>query len=460
MKTTWSFCRRQSEGCGFTVSPVKPQEFTSRQSLCLCGEQIVIAFFFVTFLLFPCRSSAQTRIEVTPMVSVSETYDDNLDLENTNKKSDFITTVTPGADLSVQSEKTNLALRYFPSFVRYADYDQYNSTRHSAGLNLGQSLTEYLKFDLTDSYLKSEDPLEDTLDLQGRRQTRNQYWVNTARASVAYRFGAENRATVGYGNEYRKNKEVTLDNSEIQTPFASLAYWFDVKNGAELNYTYTDAHFWTDGPLPADDDYTGHSAGLRYIRRFTPQTRGYAGYTYTTRNFEGLEEDYVVHNGHVGAEHAFSPEYSVSGSVGYFIRVNDFSDNQSGPTFTASLTRNFSRGSIVVGGDGGWGEQYLTRGAGQQTGFTQYYSGFVRGTYQILEPLSAYAGALYRHDKEDSDLKSQLLRGNAGLRWSFWRWYALSLDYTYSNRNGDNDPDDYTSNRVMLLFSVVKPYRW
>jgi hypothetical protein len=403
---------------------------------------------------------SEMRIEVTPRISVSETYDDNIDLEDTNRKSDYITAVTPGADLTVQSEKTNFSLRYFPSLVRYADHDDNNTTRHSAGLKLGQALTEQLRFDLTDTYLKSEDPLEDTLDLQGLRQTRNKYWVNNARAAFGYRFGPENTVSAGYGNQYRKNSDVTLDNSEIQTPFASLAYWFDVKNGAELNYTYTDAHFWSDDGTLTHDDYTGHRIGMRYIRRFSPQTKGYAGYTYTTRDFDGVTEDYDVHNGLVGAEHAFSPEYSVAGSVGYFFRVNENSDNEGGPTFTASLTRTFSRGSITAGGDGGWGEEYQSRRAGQRSGFTQYYGAFVKGTYRILEPLSAYAGVSYRHDKDDTDDVAQVLRGNCGLKWSFWRWYSVSLDYSYVNRNDDSDIDDYKSNRVMILFSVAKPYRW
>ena len=460
MKAGADFSQRQSEYCGFTVSPVKPQKLTSREPLCLCGEQIAFAVMLLSFLLFPCLADAQTRIEVTPMISVSETYDDNIDLENTNKKSDFITTVSPGIVLAVTSQNTNLSLQYVPSFEWYADYDEYNSTSHSAGLSLSQALTEYLSFDLIDSYLNTEDPLEDTLDLQGLRRGRSRYWVNTAQASFRYRFGAENSVRAGYRNGYLKNDDVTLDNSETQTPFASLGYWFDVKNGAELNYEYTDAHFWRDDDLPPADDYTGHSAGLRYIHRFTTQTRGYVGYTYTTRDFDGIEEDYDVHSGLLGVEHAFSPEYSMAGSVGYFIQVNDFSDNESGPTFTASLTRTFSRGSITAGGDGGWGEEYVSRGADRGTGFTQYYGAYIRGSYQILEPLSAYANLSYRHDKDDADEVSQFYRGNCGLRWSFWRWYSLSLDYSYASVNRDNDIDDYTNNRVMLVFSFGKPFRW
>jgi uncharacterized protein (PEP-CTERM system associated) len=140
------------------------------------------------------------------------------------------------------------------------------------------------------------------------------------------------------------------------------------------------------------------------------------------------------------------------------MRVNEITDNDSGPTFTLSLTRTFSRGNITIGGDGGWYEEYLQRGL--TSNFRQYYGGFVRGTYQILERLSFYAGASYRYEKDQLDFTSDFIRANCGLRWSFLRWFSLSLEYTYADRNDDIEIDSYTDNRVMLILSASKPYRW
>jgi hypothetical protein len=408
-------------------------------------------------LLWLGSAFAQRQIELIPGISVSETYDDNIDLEPDNEKSDYITAATPSLTLNVLSQNTKLGVSYAPSFVWYADFTDNNNTRHLATANWEQQLTQYLSLHFTDTYLNSEDPLEDTTDLQAVRTTRNKYWVNTASASFGYVFGAENRINAGYNREDRENDDVTLEDSEVQTPFADLTYWFDVKNGIGLNYSYTDAEFTRDDSIPADDDYTGHSAGARYIRRFSPHSSGYVAYTYTTRDFDGLEEDYDVHNGSVGLDHAFSPEYTLTAGAGYFIRVNDISGNQDGPTFDLALTRAFSRGSITVGGDGGWGEEYLERDG---TGFTEYYGGYARGTYQLLERLSAYAGVSYRQDKDEQDVRSKFLRANCGLRWSFMRWFSLSLDYSYADRNDDVEADSYTNNRVMLVLSASKPYRW
>jgi hypothetical protein len=241
---------------------------------------------------------------------------------------------------------------------------------------------------------------------------------------MGYVFGAENSLNVGYSREDRENDEVTLDDSKVQNPFANLTYWFNAKNGVEMTYRYTDVEYTRDDNVSINDDYTGHQPGIRYIRRFSPHSSAYIGYAYTTRDFDGVTEDYVVHDGYVGAEHAFSPQYSISARGGYYLRVNDISEDQDGPTFTASLTRTFARGSIVIGGKGGWDEEYLERGFGTTSGFTKYYGGYAKLTYQILEPVSIFAGGSYRHDKDELNIRSDLVRANGGFTLTFSNWTA------------------------------------
>ena len=170
-------------------------------------DSLISALLSLTLLcgLLEARADAQTRIEVTPMINVSETYDDNIFLAKDNKVSDYITVVTPGIALGLVQEHTNFQVRYAPSFYRYADRDDQDNTAHSAGLTFGQDLVEGLRFNLTDTFLKSEDPLEDPQNLQGIRQTRNKYVTNVADANLGYIFGAENRVNVGYRYNYYEN---------------------------------------------------------------------------------------------------------------------------------------------------------------------------------------------------------------------------------------------------------------
>jgi putative beta-barrel porin BBP2 len=414
-------------------------------------------FLLILLFSFSPTAFAKYHFDFTPSISVSEVYDDNIYLSSTNERSDYITTVTPGFNLNILSENNHLELSYAPGFVWYGKEDQNDTIRHSGSLAFGQDLTQHLKFELTDTYIKSEDPLEDTEDIEGIRNTRNTYQRNTARISLRYLFGPENSLTVDYRHSLLENEDKTLDDGRTQVPSAKMIYWLNVKNGLELNYGYTKADFWRDDNSIAGDDYDGNSAGIRYIHRFSPHTKGSIGYDFETRDFDGLSEDYDVHTGSIGFDHEFSPDLSLSVGGGYFIQKNDWSDNEDGYTYNVSLMKQFERGSISIGGDGGWDENYLDA---EQRGFTRYWRVNANFDYEILEALRGYAGSSYRAEKDPGSDKRKTLRGNCGIKWTFLRWFSLSLDYSYADSNDDNDIDDYTDNRVMLILNASKLYRW
>ncbi|MBW2035426.1 MAG: outer membrane beta-barrel protein [Deltaproteobacteria bacterium] len=116
-------------------------------------------FLLILLFGFSPTAFAKYHFDFTPSISVSEVYDDNIYLNSTNEKSDYITTVTPGFNLNMVSEKSHLELSYAPGFVWYDKEDQNDTVRHSGTLTFGQDLTQHFSFDLTDTYIKSEDPL-------------------------------------------------------------------------------------------------------------------------------------------------------------------------------------------------------------------------------------------------------------------------------------------------------------
>jgi len=414
--------------------------------------------FLVSPFLFPTISLADYSFELVPRISVSEVYDDNIYLENINEKSDYLTTVSPGINLTISSLSNSLSLDYAPTWVWYDKYDENDTVRQTATLGFWQNMAEHLRFDLTDTYLRTEEPIEETEEVEGVRTTRNTYERNTGSASLQYQFGPEDTIALGYRNNLLKNEDPTLDDGTIQNPSCSISYWFNVKNALELNYEFTDAIFWRDDDSLAGDDYQGHAAGLRYSRRFTPHTRGSIGYNFTNRNFEGLTEDYKIHDGTLGFDHSFSPDLSFSIGTGIFTQKNERSHDQTGYSYDASLAKRFERGSFTIGGRGGWDEAYLEA---ERRGFIRFWSTNTRLDYQIMEPLSVYGGASYRQDKDLADREWKTWRGNCGLRWAFLRWLSLSLDYSYADRDDDVDTEDYRVNRVMLILTARKPFsRW
>ncbi len=424
----------------------------------------------VILVLLPVHFAfAQYHYELTPSISVSETYDDNIYLEFTDATSDYITGVSPGLSLNILSPKMQLELEYAPTFVWYAKEDGNNTVRHAGTLTFGRDLTQHLRFDLTDTYLFTEEPISETVvgaegvSVRVNPHERYPYQINTGSASLSYLFGAENNLTAGYRNAFLDNKDKDLDDFSIpddrmlHTPFATLAYWLNVKNGIELNYEFVKADFRRKDDFEPRDDYTGNWAEIRYLYRFTPHTTGSVAYDYTTRDFYGETEDYVLHEASIGLDHAFSPDLSVSLAVGYIAQRNEFFlDDRSFPTYEASLTKTFARGSFTIGGSSGVNELVLDQ-PGQ--GLTRFWGGDATIEYQLLEPLRGYAGGYYMRNRDEEHEWTDW-RGTCGLEWEFLRWYSLSLDYTYFDRNDDVELLGYTVNRVMLMLNASRLFRW
>ena len=119
-------------------------------------KKCIVAIAIAVSLLWCGSAFSQRQIELIPAISVSETYDDNIDLTHTDKKSDYITAATPSLTLNVLTQNTKLGISYAPSFVWYLDYTENDTTRHLANANWEQQLTQHLSFRLADTYLNSE----------------------------------------------------------------------------------------------------------------------------------------------------------------------------------------------------------------------------------------------------------------------------------------------------------------
>lgn len=448
---------------------MNPKMKTGSEKLCFFLAYFVLLVMIL--LLLPVHFAfAQYHYELTPSISVSEVYDDNIYLEFTDATSDYITGVTPSLNLSILSPKMQLELEYAPTFVWYAKEDGNNTVRHAGTLTFGQDLTQHLRFDLTDTYLYTEEPIsatvvgEEGVSVRVNPRERYPYQINTGSASFNYLFGAENNLTAGYRNEFFDSKGKNLDDFRIpddrmlQTPFATLDYWFNIKNGIELNYEFVTADFRRQDDFEPRDDYTGNYAEIRYLYRFTPHTTGSVAYDYTTRDFDGETEDYALHEASIGLDHAFSPDLSVSLTVGYVAQRNEFFlDTRSFPTYDASLTKTFARGSFTISGSSGVNELVLDQ-PGQ--GLTRFWGGDATLEYQLLEPLRGYAGGSYSRNRDEERREWTDWRGNCGLVWEFLRWYSLSLDYTYVDRIDDVELLGYTDNQVMLMLSASRLFRW
>lgn len=416
----------------------------------------LIIISLISIFIYTNLGVAAPQVEVIPSITLSEQYDDNIYLDNDNKETEYLTMLTPGINLNVTSETNIFELRYLPTFVWYYNETYEDIVRHSAGLNFGYDITERTRFGIMGNYSSSDDPIENFEGVVGVRQTRNKYHRGTLNTNISYQFGPENLFTLGYNFGVLENEDNSLDDRQFNNPYANLTYWFNLKNGLEIDYNYTYVEYDSDDEIIAPENYYINSAGARYLRRFQPQTTGSIRYAYTQSFYDDVTERYKIHDVSLGLSHAFSDTFSTDLNVGYSLRDNDGSNDDTISTFDVSFFKTFNRGDFSLGGGSNWRDDFWEA---DSRGLVRYWSAFVNFNYQLREQLNFYAGANYNIDEDDFDALRQITRSNVGLRQIFLRWFNVSLEYAYITRDDEDDTTDYDVNRVTLSIGVSRPYR-
>jgi len=398
----------------------------------------------------------KNRVELRPMIAVTQEYDDNIFLDAGNEKSDYVTTVSPQVGISISSGANNLGLNYAPTFVYYHTRPDENTVRHSSTLDLGQRLGKLLRLGLTDTYYRTEDPLEIDRETQTVRRNRNLYERNDANLSLDYRLGSGDNLTLGYRHSVLENEDPTIDDAIQQGPSASLSHQLESGNSIGISFQYTKAGFNRDDGTPPGEDFTGYTLSPRYSHRFDARTTASANYSLSARDFEGASESYLTHNTGIGLTHSFSERASFSGSIGFFIQDRERSGNTTGLNFSASLNRSFEQGSLAIGVSTGQTEEFLEA---RRRGFTQFRSANAQFSYRISKNISSSAGVAYRHNSDSLGIEDETYQGNASVTTSFLQWFTASLNYAYRKRASDSPDDEYVDNRVTLSISGSRPIR-
>ena len=145
-------------------------------------------------------TASAAQLLFTPRVSVTEEYNDNIDLDRKNKKDDFITTVTVGGTLELLGQVSGLRISYDPGYSFYADNDEYDGWRHNLLASGWHNFSRETRLDLNNYFLYTKDPLadDDVEDNQGNiivqgndrsRQGQDTYYRNNASARLSHQFG-------------------------------------------------------------------------------------------------------------------------------------------------------------------------------------------------------------------------------------------------------------------------------
>jgi len=440
----------------------KATSFPVKRSEAVKCASFFLAILFCLAILTGNASAEEKKFQWSTRLTVSEQYDDNVDLTPDKERDDWITRIGPGVTLTILTEKTPIKLDYDFAYTYYAQDTSDDRVAHTLTLTglEGLPISEHLTLDLSDQLYISDDPVEQDTEVTSVRRGRAKYYRNTATGSLDYIFGREDSLDVGFQHLLLINDDPTVQDGQRYTPSAGITYWFNIHNGINLDFSYSRGLFdETEGAI--SDDYRQYMGRATYTYRFSPRTQTTLFYNIDSFDYDEevstIQENYVVQSASLGVGHQFTEHTSALVSAGFWLRDLDAGDNDSGFLGTVNLTHALEKLTFNLDGSSGYDQQFLQA---ENLGFTRYYRASATLNYQPLEKLTAVLSGFYSRDEyrerviEDRD--DDTWGGTAGLSYLLLPWLSTSLTYDYRQRDSTVSSEDYTDNRV--TFSLVAFY--
>jgi hypothetical protein len=326
-------------------------------------------------------------------------------------------------------------------------------------------------------FLFARDPLgeddffvDDEVVIEGdttNRTTRDEYYTNTANATITHQFGADDSVYAGFLYSILRNDDPESEDNDRYEPSVGLNYWFGPKFGIETRGVYTKGEFDQDSDFTGEptDDFENWLGSARLIQRLGRHFDLYQQYQQIYRDYDGdVDDDYLVYAPSAGFIYTVEEDLTFSLGVGYFYQEIDGDDDEQGLFGSGEVNKtwNYRRGFINLTGEGGlnqndFGAQNLglERYAGVRSSaeydFTRNFSGDVSGNFRYSDTVNS---------EEADDIKGQYgTQAGAGLAYLPFKWMTWGLNYQYTKYAAVGDKN-YDENRVMLTLTLQPDQPW
>ena len=454
-------------------------------------KKIAKGIMLLLSLILVAGAAFAAELNFTPRTSVSERWSDNIYLERSEKRSDFITTPTLGFTAETRGQATGLSLSYDAGYNFYARYDENDGWQHNAVGSFWHNFTRDTRFDLSKAFLYTKDPLNDrdVVNQQGNvvapgdysgRQGLNTYYRNYSTARLAHQFGPENSVYGQFVYGFLKNNSDEYQDSQEIAPSAGMTYWWSTWAGLELEGGYLRGLYdKTEGQTinGQEDDFNQVSGRVRFNQRLSPQFGIFEQYQQIYRDYDGnqtdqtqndngqLNQDYLVYAPSVGVFYQFDPTLTASFGFGYFYQQVQNDKDQQGVFPIADINKiwDYQRWNVRARGTAGLGSQDFSA---DNQGFTRYVQTDLTGRYNFTRQFFGDAGITYRYSdyiNGENDEADHFIRPTVGLGYQVFRWLTLQLSYTFTKLEvTNNSTDGYEENSVLFTVALQpdQPWRW
>ncbi|MHB8882362.1 MAG: porin [Thermodesulfovibrionales bacterium] len=380
---------------------------------------------------------------IHPFLAVSEYYTDNVFFTRDDKKTDFITVISPGIWIAVPrisdkapalstatltaggSASTRFITRYpgrYQTFLLYrADIERYsknhseNTSSHNLEGGFQYNFRGGLSVDVVDQYSLSHNPRG-----TGQFFELDKFRANFFSTSLSYEAGDRMLLRLDYSN-YRIHYTEVRNDFRDRTDDAFSAYaFYKIRPRLALfgQYEYVNVDY--DETFLPDSKEHHLFGGLRWD--ITERSKGSVKAGYAIKEPKGSKRSTDL-TYEVGLDHRLT----------------------SRTTLNVNASRKYGESDVVSAGNFTVSDSV---GAGLSQRFTP--------------KLTARADLSYTRDRYQNDLvlggqtgrlRDQYYKGGLGLEYAFKEWLSFDLGYTYSKRESNFTLFDYVNNTVFFRVS-------
>ena len=382
-------------------------------------------------------------------VSISETWDSNINRTSTNEMSDFITRLTPNLSLTRNTENTKLSLNYSAPMSYYARHHNYDFPGQNFSLSWAHNLTEHFKYFINESYFLSNNAQEkETSDnITSIRKSRKSYYTITSMIGSTYNFTGKDVCSIRYSDSRQQNKDPSVEDSISYGPSLNLSYWPIEHLGFNFGYSFNRREYEKTAP-----NYTAnYSSGVTWL--ISPHTSTSVSYNVARFHSESYKvEDYTTQSANVGVSHQLGPHLSTSLSLGYYYKNPTRSKSNGGMTYSISLKKALEYGHISITGRGGYTEEYV---GPERKGFTKTRGISSSLSYKLGEFTSMSFSVSYLYENPASEDKIyETWSTNFSLHRTFLKWLSGFSSISYTKRNVTQGTDEFEDWTIMIGLSA------
>ena len=404
-------------------------------------------YFFaclVVFLTTGWTANAWSAMEFHPRIIASEEYNDNIYLDDRDEEDDWITTVSPGFNLSYSGRSVDASIDYSLRYLFYKYNDEENIDKFedvqradaSAFFFEGRPFTLNLSQKITREALDTRDNNTDYNDLVNRST------VYRTIVTPEYRLPLSPVMTSLFGYTYRlvDFTETSGDDYQEHRGYLSLIRALSAKTDVYGRFAYTDHLADVDF-----DDFNRFDYILGTNWQVSSKTTLLMEGGYSTIEYDqGLDEDIVSWLMDLSYRLADTVSLSLSYIRDFEVSASDgVTENQK-----ASVSGNYGKDLVQASAELYWlNEDYL-----QDRRQDESYGVRLALSRQLARALTAKFDTLYEmavYDdiggSEDVDIFS------IGTALSYeYRRLSASLGYRYRIKDSEVDNNDYENNVVTL----------